>query len=132
MASCAFCGRDEKTVGKMFTGGGARAGAGMPAVHICAACAAQCADLLGEEQPRASVVEGEARVLVEWTPFVVDDRALEWAAARINIEGSGAVLVSVRRPGRADSGVGVVFPETTLPTIERALETARSFWRQLE
>jgi hypothetical protein len=133
MASCAFCGRDEKAAGKMFAGGGDQAARpGMPAVHICAACAVQCADLLGEEQPRAVAVEPEARVLVEWTPFVVDDRALEWAAARIDIEGSGAVLVSVRRPGRADSGVGVVFPETTLPTIERAFETARSFWRQLE
>ncbi|HTE55607.1 MAG TPA: ClpX C4-type zinc finger protein, partial [Kofleriaceae bacterium] len=130
MASCAFCGRDEKTVGKMFSGGGDRTGrAGMPAVHICGACAAQCAELIGEERPAPSAAEPEARVLVEWTPFVVDDRALEWAAARIDIEGSGAVLVSVRRPGRADSGVGVVFPETTPPTIERAFETARSFWR---
>lgn len=116
----------------MFAGGGDRVGAGMPAVHICAGCAAQCADLLVEEPPPAAAVEPEARVLVEWTPFVVDDRKLEWAAARIDIEGSGAVLVSVRRPGKADSGVGVVYPETTLPTLERARETARSFWRQLE
>jgi hypothetical protein len=133
MSSCAFCGRDEKAVGKMFAGGGARgAREGMPAVHICAPCAAQCAALIGEEQPAASAVEPDARVLVEWTPFVVDDRRLEWAAARVDLEGSGALLVSVRRPGRADSGVGVVFPETTPPTVERAFETARSFWRQLE
>lgn len=102
----------------------------MPAVHICAACAAQCADLLGEEP--APAAEPEPRVLVEWTPFVVDDRKLEWAAAQVDIEGSGALLVSVRRPGKADSGVGVVYPATTPPTVERALETARSFWRQLE
>lgn len=133
MASCAFCGRDEKAVGKMFAGGGERAArTGLPAVHICAACAAQCAELMGEEPTGAPAVEPEARVLVEWTPFVVDDRRLEWAAARVDIEGSGAVLVSVRRPGRADSGVGVVFPESTSPTIERAFETARSFWHQLE
>jgi hypothetical protein len=133
MASCAFCGRDEKVVGKMFAGGGDQgARAGMPAVHICAACAAHCAELLVEEPSRASAAEPEARVLVEWTPFVVADRRLAGAAARVDIEGSGALLVSVRRPGRADSGVGVVFPETTPPTIERAYETARTFWRQLE
>jgi hypothetical protein len=95
MASCAFCGRDEKAVGRMFAGGGDKAvRAGMPAVHICATCAVQCAELIGEEQPAASVVERDARVLVEWTPFVVDDRQLEWAAARVDIEGSGQVGAS--------------------------------------
>jgi len=78
------------------------------------------------------VATADPRVLVAWTPFVVDDRRLEWAAARVDIEGSPALLVSVRRPGRADSGVGVVYPETTAPTVDRARDTARSFWRQLE
>jgi len=137
MASCAFCGRDEVTAGKMFAGGGARAARpGMPAVHICASCALQCAELIGEAAPGAlsepAGDDPETRVLVEWTPFVVDDRPLEWAAARVDIEGSPAILVSVRRPGRADSGVGVVYPETTQPTVDRARDTARSFWRQLE
>jgi hypothetical protein len=128
MASCAFCGMDESAAGKLF---GARAG--MPAAHICARCALQCAALVGDEHPVEAGSPGpDARVLVEWTSFVVDDRALEWAAARVDIEGSPAILVSVRRPGRADSGVGVVYPDATLPTVERARETARSFWRQLE
>src|SRR5262245_44881932 len=131
MPSCAFCGRDESAAGKMFTGGGARAvRPGMPTVHICAACVFQCGELLGEAPSAAP--EPAERVLVNWTPFVLDDRKLEWAAARVNIEGSAAVLISVRRSGRADSGVGVVCSESTLPTVERARETARSFWRQLE
>lgn len=138
MAYCAFCGRDESAAGKLFAGGGPRAARpGMPAVHICARCALQCAELLGEAP---AGVDGSAeagaavdpRVLVEWTPFVVDDRQLEWAAARVDLEGSPAVLVSVRRAGRADSGVGVVYPDGTAPTVERARDTARSFWRQLE
>lgn len=137
MASCAFCGRDESVAGKLFAGGGSKAARpGMPAVHICARCALDCAALIGQ-QARVAANDGQVaapdpRVLVEWTPFVVDDRRLEWAAARVDIEGSPAVLVSVRRPGRADSGVGVVYPETTAPTVDRARDTARSFWRQLE
>lgn len=138
MASCAFCGLDETVAGRMFAGGGARTGrSGMPAVHICARCALHCAELLGE--PAGEVTDGpsgagepDPQVLVEWTPFVVDDRRLEWAAARVDLEGSPALLVSVRRPGRADSGVGVVYPATTEPTVDRARDTARSFWRQLE
>lgn len=135
MASCAFCGRDELVAGKLFAGGGPRAARpGMPAVHICAGCALHCAELLGEGATDAAASEPapDPRVLVEWTPFVVDDRRLEWAAARIVLEGSPAILVSVRRPGRADSGVGVVYPDTTHPTVDRARDTARSFWRQLE
>ena len=107
--------------------------AGVPAAHICAECAIQCAELLGERAPPAAP-PGPAvdpRILVHWTPFVIDDRPFEWAAARVDIEGSPAILVSVRRPGREDSGVGVVYPDTTLPTEERARETARSFWAQL-
>ena len=141
MASCAFCGRDESVAGKMFAGGGARTGRlGMPQVHICAPCVVQCAELIGEPvgepvEPMDDAMgagDPDARVLVEWTPFVVDDRRLEWAAARVDLEGSPALLVSVRRPGHADSGVGVVYPDTTEPTVDRARDTARSFWRQLE
>lgn len=137
MASCAFCGRDESVAGKLFAGGGPNAARpDMPAVHICARCALECAQLLGEPSRVAAndgqVASSDPHVLVEWTAFVVDDRRLEWAAARVDIEGSPALLVSVRRPGRADSGVGVVYPETTAPTVDRARDTARSFWRQLE
>ena len=137
MAACAFCGRDEAEAGKLFAGGGARAARpGMPAVHICARCALQCAQLIGEPVAAGGAIEAgsapDPRVLVEWTPFVVDDRRLEWAAARVDLEGNPAILVSVRRPGRADSGVGVVYPVTTVPTVDRARDTARSFWRQLE
>lgn len=136
MAACAFCGRDESEAGKLFAGGGARAARpGMPQVHICARCAIHCAELLGEPVGDHAVEAGpepDPRVLVAWTPFVVDDRRLEWAAARVDLEGSPAILVSVRRPGRADSGVGVVYPATTAPTVDRARDTARSFWRQLE
>lgn len=136
MAACAFCGRDESVAGKMFAGGGPRAARpGMPPVHICARCALDCAELIGEPAGAEIAEPGPAadpRVLVEWTPFVVDDRRLEWAAARVDLEGSPAILVSVRRPGRADSGVGVVYPVTTVPTVDRARDTARSFWRQLE
>ena len=107
--------------------------AGLPAVHICAECAVQCAELLGERAPPSPEVGPpvDARILVDWTPFVVDDRPLEWAAARVDIEGSPAVLVSVRRPDKGDGGVGVVYPDTTEPTVERARETAKSFWAQL-
>ena len=115
----------------MFAGGGRR---GMPPVHICGACAAHCAELLGEPVGPPAEPPGPAvdpRILVHWTPFVMDDRPLEWAAARVDIEGSPAVLVSVRRPGREDSGVGVVYPDTTMPSEERARETAKSFWTQL-
>lgn len=135
MASCAFCGRDESEAGPLFAGGGARAARpGMPAVHICARCALHCAELLGELPADQVAAEPapDPHVLVEWTSFVVDDRVLEWAAARVDLEGSPAILVSVRRPGRPDSGVGVVYPATTVPTIDRARDTARSFWRQLE
>jgi hypothetical protein len=137
MASCAFCGRDESVAGKMFAGGGPRAARpGMPPVHICARCALECAELIGEPlalgPDESPAPPPEPRVLVEWTSFVCDDRKLEWAAARVEIEGSPALLVSVRRPGRADSGVGVVYPDSTTPTVERARDTARSFWRQLE
>lgn len=138
MASCAFCGLDESAAGKMFAGGGARAARpGMPPVHICARCALECAELIGERPSSLEPAEPagpapEPRILVEWTAFVCDDRKLEWAAARVEIEGSPALLVSVRRPGRADSGVGVVYPDSTAPTEERARDTARSFWRQLE
>ncbi len=136
MAACAFCGQDESVAGKLFAGGGSRAGRpGLPQVHICARCALHCAQLMGEpvaDEPVAQGAAPESRVLVEWTPFVVDDRRLEWAAARVDLEGSPAILVSVRRPGRADSGVGVVYPVTTIPTVDRARDTARSFWRQLE
>ena len=136
MASCAFCGRDESETGKLFAGGGPRAGRpDMSAVHICARCALHCAELLDEGEPDSrseQVATPDPRVLVAWTPFVVDDRRLEWAAARVDLEGSPAILVSVRRPGRADSGVGVVYPDTTFPSVERARDTARSFWRQLE
>lgn len=147
MDSCAFCGRDETEVRVLFAGGGASAARpGMPAVHICDQCALRCADLVDESpageppgpaapagQPGgARGAEAEARILVRWTPFVVDDRKLEWAAARVDFEGSPAILVSVRRPERSDSGVGVVYPDSTLPTVEKARETARSFWRQLE
>jgi hypothetical protein len=108
MAACAFCGLDESVAGKLFAGGGARAARpGMPAVHICGRCALHCAALLGEPAGAGagtveSALEPDPRVLVEWTPFVVDDRRLEWAAARVDLEGSPAILVSVRRPGRAD------------------------------
>lgn len=113
----------------MFGGGGTR---GMPSVHICGACAAHCADLLGEGGPSAPAPDAiDARILVRWTPFVVDDRPLEWAAARVDIEGAPAILVSVRRPGSEDSGVGVIYPDTTFPSEERARETAKSFWAQL-
>ena len=138
MASCAFCGQDEAVAGRLFAGGGPRAGRpGMPAVHICARCALHCAELIGERAANVASSEPEGpaadpRVLVGWTPFVVDDRSLEWAAARVDLEGTPAILVSVRRAGRADSGVGVVYPDTTHPTVERARDTARSFWRQLE
>ena len=137
MASCAFCGRDETEAGRLFAGGGPRAARpGMSTVHICARCALHCAELIGEGAadvaPSESVAAPDPQVLVEWTPFVVDDRRLEWAAARVDLEGSPAILVSVRRPGRADSGVGVVYPDTTVPSVERARDTARSFWRQLE
>ena len=106
----------------------------MPAVAICGACAAHCAELLGEPvvPPAEPPPPVDARILVEWTPFVMDDRRLEWAAARVDIEGSAAVLVSVRRPGREDSGVGVVYPDTTEPNEDRARETARAFWVQLD
>lgn len=128
MASCAFCGRDESEVGRMFSGR-----SGLPAAHICAECAIQCAELIGERAPPSPspANDVDARILVHWTPFVLDDRPLEWAAARVDIEGSPAILVSVRRPGRDDSGVGVIYPETTLPTEDRARETAKSFWAQL-
>src|SRR6185503_2534018 len=136
MASCAFCGQDESVAGKLFAGGGPRAGRpGLPAVHICGRCALHCAELLGEpvgEEVSEGTSPPDPHVLVEWTPFVVDDRSLEWAAARVDLEGSPAILVSVRRPGRSDSGVGVVYPVTTAPTVDRARDTARSFWRQLE
>lgn len=137
MASCAFCGRDESVAGKLFAGGGPKAARpDLPTVHICARCALDCAELIGEPSRVAAnddrVATADPHVLVAWTPFVVDDRRLEWAAARVDIEGSPALLVSVRRPGRADSGVGVVYPETTAPTVDRARDTARSFWRQLE
>ena len=137
MAECAFCGRDESEAGKLFAGGGARAARpGMPTVHICGRCALHCAELLGEpvgeETSASSGSAPDPRVLVEWTPFVVDDRRLEWAAARVDVQGSPAILVSVRRPGRADSGVGVVYPVTTVPSVDRARDTARNFWRQLE
>lgn len=130
MSSCAFCGRDEAEAGRLFAGGGRP---GLPAVHICAACALHCAELLGDAPPPAPepAAEVDARILVHWTPFVVDDRSLEWAAAKVDIEGSPAILVSVRRPGREDSGVGVIYPDTTEPTVERARETAKSFWAQL-
>ena len=116
----------------MFSGGGKR---GMPAVAICGACAAHCAELLGEPvgapaEPPALPVD--ARILVHWTAFVMDDRKLEWAAARVDIEGSPALLVSVRRPGSEDSGVGVVYPDSTEPNEDRARETARAFWGQLD
>src|SRR5687768_13707505 len=125
MPACAFCGRSESEVGRMFAGGGR---GGLPAVHICGACAAHCAELLGDAPPPApSSDEVGARILVHWTPFVVEDRPLEWAAAKVDIEGSPAILVSVRRPGRDDSGVGVIYPDTTEPTVERARETAKSF-----
>lgn len=137
MASCAFCGQDESVAGKMFAGGGARAARpGLPAVHICARCALDCAQLIGEPAGVAAndgAAAGPApHVLVEWTPFVVDDRRLEWAAARVDLEGAPALLVSVRRPGRNDSGVAVVYPVHTVPSVDRARDTARSFWRQLE
>lgn len=138
MASCAFCGEDEAVAGRLFAGGGPRTGRpGMPAVHICARCALHCAELMGERPPDGASIEPgapapDAQVLVGWTPFVVDDRRLEWAAARVDLEGSPAILVSVRRAGRADSGVGVVYPDSTHPSVERARDTARSFWRQLE
>jgi hypothetical protein len=138
MASCAFCGQDESVAGKLFAGGGPRAARpGMPLVHICGRCAIQCAALLGEPIAVAandgpSGAPPDPQVLVGWTPFVVDDRRLEWAAARVDLEGSPALLVSVRRPGHADSGVGVVYPVSTEPTVDRARDTARSFWRQLE
>lgn len=116
----------------MFAGGGKD---GMPEVHICAQCAVQCAELIGQRPPALAPATPEpeigARILVPWTPFVIDDRPLEWAAAKVDIDGSPALLVSVRRPGKDDSGVGVVYPDTTLPTIECARETARSFWAQL-
>jgi hypothetical protein len=138
MDSCAFCGRNESAVRMLFRGGGARAARpGMPPVHICDQCALQCADLV-DEPPQDEAggpdrpPDPDARILVEWTPFVVDDRRLEWAAAQVDIEGSAAVLISVRRAGRTDTGVGVVYQDGTEPTVERARETARSFWHQLD
>ena len=136
MASCAFCGRDESVAGRLFSGGGADAGRpGTPPVHICPRCALHCAELVADPddtEELAQVPSADPRVLVEWTPLVVDDRKLEWAAARVDLEGSPAILISVRRPDRPGSGVGVVYPDTTVPTVERARETARSFWHQLD
>jgi hypothetical protein len=89
----------------------------------------------------------ERGFLVDWTPFEVDGRALEWCAmegrhttgrprgwpAHKPWRGKSrpVMMISVRLAGTSSSGFGMLFPATVEPTIARAIEAARRGWEYL-
>jgi len=107
---CSFCGEEQASSNDLFEGGGPDLE--LPVVRICVDCARVSADAFRTERrldearasqppPALRSTAEDVGVMVDWTPFSFDGRALEWSASRDPAtSGALATTIRVRRVGR--------------------------------
>ena len=74
----------------------------------------------------------EEKLLSTWQKFEFRGTKLEWAARLTALNAEPVVMVSVRSLGSDSSGLPMVFPGDTVPTVKHAVETAEAVWSKLE